>query len=93
MEPSRCKGEPSPKVLCAMKRAPIPPPPCVVGGMLSKFEMGLGKVARSGSGSESSDGLPSPPPSPSAEGAPRRRAITEPPVLSYADKNVTANGL
>ena len=79
--------------VAVMKRAPIPPPPCVVAGMLSKSEMMPPKCARSGSGSSSADGA-SPPPSPVVQAvAPSRREISGPPVLSYADQNLTANGL
>ena len=85
---TRKRNRTTPSTLCAMKRAPIRPPPCVVGGMLCRSEMGLGKVTRSSS-CDSSDGQ-QPLPAPSAQ---VRRAITEPPVLNYADQNLTANGL
>ena len=78
-----------------MQRAPIPPPPCVVGGMLRKQEGSWKGSKNHLLEHPSSLGEDAPTPTIEVRSATLKREISDPPVLNYQDqyKINTANGL
>jgi len=72
-----------------MKRAAIPPPPLVVGGMLRKQDTNSPRLKKIPSPSRHSVFTDANDP----QGPGISRSLSDPPDLSYQDRNWSANGL